>query len=115
MPDLIEPHGGTLVDLMAGPERAEELKKASRDWPSLDLDARQLCDLELLLNGGFSPLTGFMTRADYEPVVEDMRLADGTLWPIPGWAGRTGRRIRAWKLPRPPVPKDPRGWARTPL
>jgi len=83
MPDLIAPHGGTLVDLMAGPERADELKKASRDWPSLDLDARQLCDLELLLNGGFSPLTGFMTRADYEPVVEDMRLADGTLWPIP--------------------------------
>jgi sulfate adenylyltransferase len=83
MPDLIEPHGGTLVDLMAGPERAEDLKKGSRDWPSLDLDARQLCDLELLLNGGFSPLTGFMTRADYEPVVEDMRLADGTLWPIP--------------------------------
>jgi sulfate adenylyltransferase len=83
MPDLIEPHGGTLVDLMAGPERAEELRKASRDWPSLDLDARQLCDLELLLNGGFSPLTGFMTRADYEPVVEGMRLADGTLWPIP--------------------------------
>jgi sulfate adenylyltransferase len=83
MPDLIEPHGGTLVDLMVARERAEELKTASRDWPSLDLDARQLCDLELLLNGGFSPLTGFMTRADYDPVVEDMRLADGTLWPIP--------------------------------
>jgi sulfate adenylyltransferase len=80
---LIEPHGGTLVDLLATPERAAELKAASRDWPSWDLTPRQFCDLELLLSGGFSPLTGFMTRADHDSVCATMRLADGTLWPIP--------------------------------
>ncbi|HKH47636.1 MAG TPA: bifunctional sulfate adenylyltransferase/adenylylsulfate kinase [Thermoanaerobaculia bacterium] len=80
---LIEPHGGTLIDLLATPERTAELKAASRDWPSWDLTPRQFCDLELLLNGGFSPLTGFMSKADHDSVCEKMRLADGTLWPIP--------------------------------
>jgi sulfate adenylyltransferase len=80
---LIAPHGGELVDLMASDERSEELRTKSRDWPSWDLTPRQVCDLELILNGGFSPLRGFMTRKDYDPVCKDMRLADGTLWPIP--------------------------------
>ncbi len=80
---LIAPHGGTLVDLTVSPERAAEIKSHSRDWPSWDLTPRQLCDLELLSNGGFSPLTGFMTKADYDSVCEKMRLADGTLWPMP--------------------------------
>jgi len=81
--NLIAPHGGALVDLMVEAGNAQELRDASRDWPSLDLGDRQICDLELLLNGGFSPLTGFMTRAEYEGVCKDMRLPDGTLWPIP--------------------------------
>jgi len=83
---LIAPHGGTLIDLLAPPERAAELKAASRDWPSWDLTPRQLCDLELLVNGGFSPLTGFMSRADHDSVCESKRLArpgETTLWPIP--------------------------------
>jgi sulfate adenylyltransferase len=80
---LIAPHGGTLVSPLVSATRAREIRKASRDWPSLDLTPRQLCDLELLLNGGFSPLSGFLGRADYERVVAEMRLADGTLWPIP--------------------------------
>jgi len=80
---LIEAHGGTLVNLLVDEKRAAAMKRASRDWPSWDLTERQLCDLELLINGGFSPLTGFMTEADYESVVDTMRLADGTLWPIP--------------------------------
>ena len=80
---IIAPHGGTLVDLFAAPERAADIVAASRDWPSHDLTPRQLCDLELLLNGGFSPLTGFMTSRDHAAVCSDMRLADGTLWPIP--------------------------------
>ncbi|HJQ94152.1 MAG TPA: bifunctional sulfate adenylyltransferase/adenylylsulfate kinase, partial [Acidimicrobiia bacterium] len=60
-----------------------ELRELSRDWPSWDLTPRQLCDLELLITGGFSPLAGFMTQADYERVCADMRLEDGTLWPMP--------------------------------
>jgi sulfate adenylyltransferase len=80
---LIAPHGGELVDLIVPPEKASELKAHSREWPSWDLTARQLCDLELLLSGGFSPLRGFMTRADHEGVCHNMRLASGVLWPIP--------------------------------
>ncbi|HZR31066.1 MAG TPA: bifunctional sulfate adenylyltransferase/adenylylsulfate kinase [Terriglobales bacterium] len=80
---LNPPHGGELIDLMASPERKAELRAKSRDWSSWDLTARQLCDLELLLNGGFSPLRGFMGKADYETVCSSMRLANGTLWPMP--------------------------------
>ena len=68
---------------MVDAKRAAELKAASVGWPSWDLTPRQLCDLELLMNGAFSPLRTFMGRADYESVRDRMRLADGTLWPIP--------------------------------
>jgi len=81
--ELIRPHGGELVELFVDDQRAEELKQASQDWPSWDLTPRQICDLELVLVGGFSPLKGFMGRQDYESVCKSMRLADGTLWPIP--------------------------------
>jgi sulfate adenylyltransferase len=80
---LIPPHGGELVNLVTQPERSNELKAHSREWPSWDLTARQICDLELLMSGGFSPLRGFMTRADYEGVCHNMRLASGVLWPMP--------------------------------
>jgi sulfate adenylyltransferase len=80
---LIAPHGGELINLIAQPERITELKNQSREWPSWDLTARQLCDLELLMSGGFSPLRGFMTRGDYEGVCQKMRLANGVLWPMP--------------------------------
>ena len=80
---LIAPHGGHLVDLLVSQERAEEIKAASRDWQSWDLTPRQMCDIELLLNGGFSPLTGFMKKADFDGVCKEMRLADGNIWPIP--------------------------------
>jgi len=80
---LIAPHGGELVQLQVPAARAVELKAHSKDWPSWDLTARQLCDLELLMSGGFSPLRGFMNRSDYEGVCHNMRLGNGTLWPIP--------------------------------
>jgi sulfate adenylyltransferase len=80
---LIPPHGGELVQLIPQPERIAELKAHSKEWPSWDLTGRQLCDLELLVTGGFSPLRGFMTRADYDGVCHNMRLATGTLWPMP--------------------------------
>jgi sulfate adenylyltransferase len=80
---LIEPYGGSLVQLLVDDARRIEIQAASRDWPSWSLSPRQICDLELLLNGGFSPLKGFMNRADYESVLGSMSLADGMVWPIP--------------------------------
>jgi sulfate adenylyltransferase len=63
--------------------RAEDLRNKALGYPSLDLNARQISDLELLLNRALYPLTGFLTMADYESVLERMRLADGTVWPLP--------------------------------
>src|SRR5467141_1403238 len=80
---LVAPHGGELVDLKLDEENAAELKARSKDFPSWDLTSRQIRDLELLLGGGFSPLRGFMNRADYEGVCNHMRLASGLLWPMP--------------------------------
>jgi sulfate adenylyltransferase len=80
---MIEPHGGELIDLVVKPEQAAELKAHSREWPSWDLTERQLCDLELLLSGGFSPLRGFMNKADYESVCHKMHLSSGLIWPMP--------------------------------
>lgn len=84
MPDhLLPPYGGALADIVVDDERASELRKASTYWPSWDLTPRHLCDLELLLSGAFSPLRGFLGSADVASVCADMRLSDGTLWPIP--------------------------------
>jgi sulfate adenylyltransferase len=80
---LIAPHGGELINLLVDAPRAAELKAHSKDWPSWDLTPRQVCDVELLLSGGFSPLRGFMSRADYEGVCNNMRLKSGVLWPMP--------------------------------
>jgi sulfate adenylyltransferase len=80
---LVAPHGGHLTQLMTDPANAAELKAHSREWPSWDLTARQVCDVELLLSGGFSPLRGFMNRPDYEGVCHNMRLANGLIWPMP--------------------------------
>jgi sulfate adenylyltransferase len=80
---LPQPHGGALCSLLVEPTVAELLKDASRDYPSHTLSRRQLCDLELLMNGAFSPLRGFMTAAEYDAVTESMRLPNGLLWPIP--------------------------------
>jgi sulfate adenylyltransferase len=80
---LIEPHGGTLRVLYLPGDEAADFRPEAAEYPAWNLSARQLCDLKLLLNGGFSPLSGFLGKDDYESVLERMRLRDGALWPIP--------------------------------
>ncbi len=78
-----EPHGGELKNLYLEAVAAEAEKRAARDCASWDLTERQLCDMELTLNGAFSPLEGFLNQADYDAVVSGMRLTNGVLWPMP--------------------------------
>lgn len=81
--ELISPYGGKLVDLVVKGEEREELLEKSNRLPALQISQRSLCDLELLATGAFSPLDRFMGKADYERVLTEMRLTDGTLFPIP--------------------------------
>ena len=81
--NLIPPYGGKLVNLVVdGAERDELIARAGK-LPSIKITTRNLCDLELIATGGFSPLTTFLGKADYERVLHEMRLADGTLFPLP--------------------------------
>jgi sulfate adenylyltransferase len=75
--------GAVVSELLVDQARAEALRSASLSYPSLTLTKRQLCDLELLLNGGFHPVRGFMDRDTYDAVVESCRLPDGSVWPVP--------------------------------
>ena len=81
---LISPYGGKkLVDLVASGKERDELLARAAKLPSIKISMRNLCDLELLATGGFSPLDRFMGKADYERVLHEMRLSDGTLFPLP--------------------------------
>ncbi len=76
-------HLAPISELYVSYESAQKLKVEAGNLVSHDLTARQVCDLELLMNGGFNPLKGFLSEADYDSVVTTMRLTDGNLWPIP--------------------------------
>jgi len=78
-----EPHGGELKQLYLDDAAAEQAKADAKDYKSWDLTDRQLCDLELILNGAFSPLDGFLTQQEYDGVLENLRLPSGVLWPMP--------------------------------
>jgi sulfate adenylyltransferase len=80
---MMNPNTAPIPELYVSPESARKLKQEAAELVSWDLAPRQICDLELLMNGGFNPLKGFLGRDDYERVVEEMRLADGSLWPMP--------------------------------
>lgn len=80
---VISPYGGSLVDLMVSPDEAAELKEKATRLPSIQVSERIVCDLELLATGGFSPLDRFMGEEDHKRVLDDMRLSNGRLFPIP--------------------------------
>ncbi|CAA6820846.1 MAG: Sulfate adenylyltransferase (Fragment), partial [uncultured Thiotrichaceae bacterium] len=79
----IQPYGGSLCNLTLPKDEAEELKQLAAHYPALTLSQRQNCDLGLLINGAYSPLQGFMDQETYESVIQNMRLPNGLLWPMP--------------------------------
>ncbi|MEO1585586.1 MAG: sulfate adenylyltransferase, partial [Planctomycetota bacterium] len=80
---LIAPHGGTLVNrVLEGAARDAAIKDAE-GLPAITLSAKQSCDVEMIGIGAFSPLTGFMGKANFDGVVNGMKLADGNIWPLP--------------------------------
>jgi len=79
---LISPYQGKLRNLLLPEDEAEQLKTESETYPAIVLSQRQQCDLEMLLNGALSPLSGFMTEDEYNSVINNTRLTDGTLWPM---------------------------------
>jgi sulfate adenylyltransferase len=81
--DAIAPHGGQLINRIATPEQSQVFLDKAEMLPRVQLDERAVSDLELIAIGGFSPLTGFMEREDYERVVNEMQLANGLPWSIP--------------------------------
>ena len=83
MSDLIAPHGGNLVNRVVSSDRASELRSEAESLRRVDLSPKQSCDLEMIGIGAFSPLTGFMGKADFESVCKTMKLASGDIWPIP--------------------------------
>lgn len=84
MTELIKAHGGSLTSLMLDSEQAQGIKPSLGGLLSWPLTQRQLCDFELILNGGFSPLEGFMTKDNYESVVNNMHLSEKKIiWPMP--------------------------------
>lgn len=80
---LIAPHGGALVDRIVTGAHAEALRERAAGLPRVTLDSRELADLELIAIGAASPLTGFLGRSEYVSVLERLRLADRTVWPLP--------------------------------
>jgi sulfate adenylyltransferase len=104
-----EPHGGELKDLYLPQAAVADEKRRSRDLPSWDLTMRQLCDIELLLNGGFSPLEGFQTEQDYRGVLDKMRLPNGTIWPMPITLDVTEAFAQSVKVGSKIALRDPEG------
>jgi sulfate adenylyltransferase len=106
----VEPHGGSLMNLMADEERAAVLKEIAWNLSDITLNGRQLCDLELLAIGVFSPLDGFMTRPDYESVLDRMRLQSDVLWPIPVCLGISDIQARALEAGQSVTLRDQEGF-----
>ena len=106
----VEPHGGSLINLMVDEERAVVLKEIALNLSDITLNGRQLCDLELMATGVFSPLDGFMTRPDYESVLDRMRLQSDVLWPIPVCLGISDIQARALEAGQSVTLRDQEGF-----
>ena len=104
------PHAGELVNLVVDDERAAILKEIALKLPDITLNDRQLCDLELLATGVFSPLRGFMTRSDFESVLDRMRLQDVTLWPHPVCLDVRETKARSLEAGQSVAIRDPEGF-----
>ncbi len=106
----VTPHGGKLVNLVVNAERAGLLKEIAMSLPDIALNDRQMCDLELLACGAFSPLRGFMVRSDYESVLDRMRLQDGTLWPVPICLDVSETQAKSLEAGQSVALRDPEGF-----
>lgn len=95
MDHLILPYRGELVNLLIDEGDIEQIKFESESYPEITLTQRQQCDLELLVTGALSPLTGFMCQDEYESVVNNASLLDGTVWPIPYYIDLTDEQAEA--------------------
>ncbi|MBW2406634.1 MAG: bifunctional sulfate adenylyltransferase/adenylylsulfate kinase [Deltaproteobacteria bacterium] len=106
----VEYYGGAPIQLIVNEERATTLKEISLNLPDIILNDRQLCDLELLATGVFSPLDGFMTRSDYESVLDRMRLQSNVLWPIPICLGISDTKARTLEVGQSVTLRDHEGF-----
>ncbi len=99
-----------LVNLVVDAERAKVLKKLAMSLPDVQLNSRQLCDFEMLSNGVYSPLRGFMGRTDYESVLDRMQMQDGTFWPIPICLDISEMTARNFEVGQSVALRDPEGF-----
>jgi sulfate adenylyltransferase len=105
-----QPHGGELKNLVVDVQRAATLKELSFNLPDITLSDHHLCDLELMATGAFSPLEGFMVQADYESVIDRMRLQDDTLWPIPITLDISKNKANSLEAGQSAALRDPEGF-----
>ena len=106
----VKPHGSELVDLLVDEERARLLKEIALNLTDITLNERQMCDLELMASGAFSPLKGFMIRSDYESVLDRMRLQNDILWPIPICMDVDELKARSLEAGQSVALRDPEGY-----
>ena len=106
----IEPHGGSLINLVVDGDRSSILKDVALNLPDIVLNDRHLCDFELLATGAFSPLEGFMTRPDYESVLDRMRLQNGFVWPLPICLDISETTARSLEVGQSVALRDPEGF-----
>ena len=108
--ETTEPHGGSLVNLLVDKNRQNILKDVAFNLSDITLNDRQLCDLELLATGAFSPLKGFVNRPDYESVLDRMRLQNGVLWPIPICLDISATKAKSLEAGQSVTLRDPEGF-----